>query len=514
MSDDEGSGSEGEQSACGKLGNKIIMAVCVAPLLIVLSSYMVGWNEQRAVCDQKAFLQGESEIDKMGIAGCSDAHLHNGKLVMFTCDIDKESLPARSLPGDFSSAQHRGTGYSVDVRMYQCVEKRIEPHKDKHGHKTGPVTYDYSMQWVSSDQGNNFHYSNSAADRQRWIYGCQGVLNPPWPTAYLPSAGTHYEQSIKVGDYTVPGLSSKIGLTYVDPEGFKLPSRWTKMSVGHYTAHTKDFGDKTDVKGTKIGQIKVSFKSNDWRHKTVTVIGQNDNGVVNDWRPPATWLCPATSCSGLGSGRCIKDLEVGRTTQDELFQKYRDQAHTLTIFLRILGFALLWCAFAMCFGPLEALAECVPCIGPCLGDVVEALACIVSCLPATACCLGIGGVVWVAMRPLIGIPLMMFWCLVMGGMGYMGYRHYEKKHGRSSARDPTISADGMQLASFNVEPVAAQPMAVPLAQPVAQPRMVSVAVPDGCGPGDVVMVPVPDGRSMQVAIPEGVAPGGYFNVAY
>jgi len=42
-----------------------------------------------------------------------------------------------------------------------------------------------------------------------------------------------------------------------------------------------------------------------------------------------------------------------------------------------------------------------------LGDQIEAIACCISCFPACACSLGVIGVVYVAMRPLIGIPMLL-----------------------------------------------------------------------------------------------------------
>ena len=128
--------------------------------------------------------------------------------------------------------------------------------------------------------------------------------------------------------------------------------------------------------------------------------------------------------------------------------------------LRFLGFALAWVAFCLLAGPLEVAVDCIPCIGPMLGNAVSAITCCVprqqqkrlvqnhgpfinqcamidmmapffglchvqkrtkkdkkknwhvatknakvSCIPATACTMGVVGVVWLAMRPMIGIPL-------------------------------------------------------------------------------------------------------------
>eukprot|EP00971_Amphidinium_carterae_P281004 5579059-Amphidinium_carterae.1 len=58
-----------------------------------------------------------------------------------------------------------------------------------------------------------------------------------------------------------------------------------------------------------------------------------------------------------------------------------------------------------------------------------------------------GGVVWVAMRPLYGIPLILFWCCVMGGFGYLGKMAYDSR--QEKAREPSVVA-GQAPASQSV----------------------------------------------------------------
>mmetsp|Transcript_53040 Transcript_53040/g.148878 ORF Transcript_53040/g.148878 Transcript_53040/m.148878 type:complete len:111 (+) Transcript_53040:1078-1410(+) len=87
----------------------------------------------------------------------------------------------------------------------------------------------------------------------------------------------------------------------------------------------------------------------------------------------------------------------------------------------------MWFAFSRLFGPLEVAADCIACVGPCLGDSIAAIACSVSCLPGCACALGVIGIVWVVMRPAVGIPLILFFILVLAG--FVGYKFYRKSQG-------------------------------------------------------------------------------------
>merc|ERR1712087_809607 len=62
-----------------------------------------------------------------------------------------------------------------------------------------------------------------------------------------------------------------------------------------------------------------------------------------------------------------------------------------------------------------------------LGDFIDAVVCCVTCLPSLACCAMVAGVVWVAMRPAVGVPLMIIgMCIVCGGVGYKVKRNQDK----------------------------------------------------------------------------------------
>merc|ERR1712060_744797 len=120
--------------------------------------------------------------------------------------------------------------------------------------------------------------------------------------------------------------------------------------------------------------------------------------------------------------------------------------------------------------------------------------------PALDRCLGTAGVVWVAMRPLMGIPLMIIWFVVMVAFGsFIAKRRAEKSQARQ-AGDINSSPLASPLTMF---PVSAQP----------QPRQMQVQVPAGYGPGGVLQVQTPAGL-MHVTVPAGCGPGSTFMFSY
>jgi hypothetical protein len=59
----------------------------------------------------------------------------------------------------------------------------------------------------------------------------------------------------------------------------------------------------------------------------------------------------------------------------------------------------------------------------------------------------------------------------------------------------------------------AQPTAQPMAQPMAQPQLVTITVPQGFGPGNLMSVATGPGQPpMQVQVPQGVFAGQAFQV--
>jgi hypothetical protein len=246
-----------------------------------------------------------------------------------------------------------------------------------------------------------------------WASVC-GVENPQWPPG-MPAPGRYDPPGdIMAGPYTLSdGLKTWLGLTAkVTPQTF-TPG-WS--SSGEYYV-------RPSLAPRNIGDTRVSFKGYDWSQPKVTVLGKNSNGIVGGWTAKDSWLC---------SGFKLLGLEQGSTAKAKFFENMKAKSTAVTYVLRIVGFILMWCAFKCFFGPIGVIADCIPCIGPCLGDAVETIACVISCPPACACALGVIGVVWVAMRPAAGIPLMIIFCCVMSGMiGYSIYARKKRQEGGS-----------------------------------------------------------------------------------
>jgi len=396
-----------DESGTSRLCSSIFMAVCVAPLLILGMCGLLGFNEQRAVCDQNAITAGEGAVKQVG---CTDASAGSGSLVMFSCDIKQDKLPTMRLDNsDFSVVQVRGTGLKVESAMYQCIEKEYsQTKKNKLGGGSSTVhTYTYSQDWSTEPiDSYRFHAKDSSSYRQN----C-GTFNPSWNSS-VPRSASKYQPRMDVGAFTTT-MTDRVPLTSLIANA-AAPDGWQLTSSGSfYKGHGL-------MSNPMIGDVKVTLYTNDPFQLRVTVLGENGNGNMDSWTAPSSWLC---------SGFSLQDLRMGTLSKSKLFETLASDASFKTWMLRIAGFGIMWVAFCLCFGPLEVAADCIPCIGPCLGDSIQAITCCVSCLPAIACTLGVAGVVWVAMRPEVGIPLMLVWVLIVGGLGYYIVKKRQEKQG-------------------------------------------------------------------------------------
>jgi len=388
------------ESGSSRLGNSIFCALCVAPFLILGMVIMVGWNEKRAVCEERAIIQGKNEVDKIK---CTDTTSSDGGLVMLSCDLDPDSVTLLSLPAgtDFSTLSVQGTGLKVTAEMYQCEETvTSKTQKNAVGGGTTTVkTYTYSKAWKSYRVDSGSFRKKDSDDFRK---NCN-TENPPWPSA-VPESGTKYGKTAKVGSFTIENeLVQKVPLD-ADVNNFSAPLNWTKSS-SYYESSKWEVSSTGAAAG--IGQVRVQLRTNDWSEPTATVLGKNTKGTINKWTADDSWGC---------SGFTLHDLRMGVKDKDTLFEELEGESTFTTWAVRLLGFLVLWCAFSLCAAPLEVVADCIPFVGPYLGDAIEAIACVVCCCPACACCLGVAGLVWVAMRPMIGIPLMLIFICTMGGM--------------------------------------------------------------------------------------------------
>lgn len=407
-------------SGCTRLCNSFITAFCLGPALILGCCFVLGWNERRAVCDDKAIAEGKEKVVKVGCDSSMEGH---GDLVLFSCDLQEGGLDPLTAEGDFQGLipanNTQYVGIEVIAEMLQCVEhvQTVTKKDNVGGGTTTERRFTYSTEWRSSHVDSR----SFRTDTSSWRSEC-GAQNPAWDSRF-PTTGKTFVPEAKVGAFTVhQGFLQGISLN--EPLiAASTPDDWQE-SGGTYTW--------TSPIPSGIGNVRVNFWGNDWSRPEMTVLGENARGNIGHWTASDSWMC-----SGFTLGR----LKEGFHTIDQFFAALTAEATSITVLFRVLGVVIMWIGFGLLFKPLEVAADCIPFVGPYLGNGVSFVTGCITCPMAFCCGLGIIGAMWVFMRPLVGGPLLVLWCCGCAvGTGLFYKWEQDKKKKEASGPPPEEAA--------------------------------------------------------------------------
>lgn len=163
----------------------------------------------------------------------------------------------------------------------------------------------------------------------------------------------------------------------------------------------------SSCKSDRLGCVRVSYYKTG--ATTVSAFGLvGSSGVVEPYPTKTAWGCNATG---------FLRAWPKEMTMEKAIQEMKDELSLTTWAYRAGGCVLAWFALFCCFEPIASGAEYVgdilsyiPLFGGLLermvGGVVSMLLCITSCSCGLGCGLLVIAIVWCAMRPLVGGPLL------------------------------------------------------------------------------------------------------------
>eukprot|EP00927_Polykrikos_kofoidii_P062090 TRINITY_DN56913_c0_g1_i1.p1 TRINITY_DN56913_c0_g1~~TRINITY_DN56913_c0_g1_i1.p1 ORF type:complete len:457 (+),score=32.22 TRINITY_DN56913_c0_g1_i1:47-1372(+) len=375
-------------------GSRIQNAFCgvvAAPFLILGGAFVSGWNEKHAVCQSSAIGQAERSYVEVGCT--PESSVGDGQLVYFSCDFTKDGLQELSPPGSFSnSLKFQGVGMRWTSQMWQCIESESsKTEKNSAGGGTRTVTtYSYSLDWASKPIDSYSFHNQPGLTINGQPHPCGDSHNPPWPSD-VPLEDSVLAEEARAGSHVIPSTFLRSVPLDAPLDAASPPSGWQYSGSGSYQSDLYSQGSKD------VGRIRMSFFGNDWVHPTVSVLGEESGGVISTWSADGSW-----GCSGSKVGR----LEPGEVDAEDFFDKMQGELNLVTAILRIVGFIVMWVGFCLCFGPLEVFADCIPFVGPFLGDSIRGVTNCLSCIPACVCFTLIAGIMWIGMRPLVGGTLL------------------------------------------------------------------------------------------------------------
>mmetsp|Transcript_9994 Transcript_9994/g.11630 ORF Transcript_9994/g.11630 Transcript_9994/m.11630 type:complete len:532 (-) Transcript_9994:169-1764(-) len=379
-------------------------------LLLFLGSFaMLGYNEQNSVDEIRTI----AECTKNTVEASCGPHYnvnYNSKLVHIQ-DCGIQNMPTWNDPMFAVSAQ--SLYLRRKVWMYQWREtsdKRCTKDSSGGGGEHCITEYHYNTEWsnqpIPEGHGPNAH---------RYV-------NPPWPAQFQSSlqapggivAGMYYLPK-KLVDELVQVASQSVDVA--------LPSSGSLCRPGKNCGIWKVSNGVAVNYGTydpQVGALKIAWTKS--ATTQVSAIGVQQPYRGSTWIGAQAQLQPYTSKKNHGH-QCF-EVAAGSETAKQLWDKKSSANSVLTWILRVGGFVIMWLGLVLVLSPVEVLVDCIPCIGPCIGDLAAAGICASAFVISMCLSFLTIAIAWVFVRPLIGGPL-------FGGAAlFLGLWLYQAYHGK------------------------------------------------------------------------------------
>jgi len=354
------------QSGLGRIGESI-KGILVGIVFCLAAPIGIWLNEKNAVDNAAALaeMQGkvvEAQADTKDLAG-------DAKLVHVT----GKATTSDTVKDDLFGVSQVAIKLERHVEMYQWDEhEKSESHDNVGGGKTTTKTWTYEKKWADHhiDSG---HFHDSGHD------------NPEMS----PKGESWYAGEVKLGSFKL----NKELIDDIDVEKTLVITE--EMYKGFPADQQAKFKRGSDGKvasgpGTNIGDMRIEFKVVE--PQDVSVIATSQNGNFQAYHA--------------ANGKERQFLQTGTVSAAEMFQHAASMDNMLLWILRGVLFLVMWIGIGLILGPISAVARAIPVLGYFFGGFVEAGIGFATFLVAGFVTLLITAVVWIAVRPMLGIGMM------------------------------------------------------------------------------------------------------------
>lgn len=367
ISGDGDSFTEAGPSWLKRVGNSV-MGVVLGIVLLPASIGLLAWNESRAVHTARSLAEG-SKVVKESIPDQIDPSLE-GKLVHFSGSL---AISGSLVDPDFPVRAENAAVLRRYVDTYQWSESHTS-------NKDHTETYTYFRSW--SDHGvDSSHFRHPS--------GHQNVQ---------------------------PRHSA---LTLVAPEGRLGPRRVAgsllrELQGGepvHPAETMTSTGVKLDGDALYVGDNPSTPRIGDERVRWQVLQPAEISVIAQQY---GDGLAPFST----RAGRPLYMIASGNTPATAMFHEAEVQNTILTWTLRPIGALLMFLGFSLLMGPLSALASVIPIVDSLVGAGVAIVAFLLTAIAAPL----IIGLSWLAVRPLLGVTI-----LICGAVVAVGISHNIKR---------------------------------------------------------------------------------------
>jgi hypothetical protein len=348
----------------GRLKNALIGTV-IGLILFIAGFPILWWNEGRAKRQGDAIAEVAANVVSVPSDAVNPAN--NGKPVFtFGRATTDETLADPTFPVSAVALQ-----LVRDVEMYQWKENTKTESRDKLGGGTERITtYSYEKVWSST------HYDSSGFKEE-------GHRNPP---AFPLESWSDRAEAAHLGAFAMSGAviaqmtrTEPVSLDQAsyDAMPFEARSQYKLNSGGLYMG--------ANPAAPTVGDVRIAWRA--VSPADVSVLGLQSGGVLD------TYVAK--------SGGTFLELQYGQASPEGLVAAAQSKEKFLRWALRVAGFLAMFIGLRMMFGIVSAVAYVVPF----LGRIADFGLGVVAFLIALPCTLMTIAVAWIAVRPLIGIPL-------------------------------------------------------------------------------------------------------------
>ena len=352
--------------------------VIIGIILIPASLCLHAWNEYRTVHRSRGLAEAAELVQTVENTKSIEPSLE-GSLVHMTGLADTNAI----LEDNKFPITEKAIHLRRDVQMYQWVEtsKRRDDRTE----------YSYREQWSSGREASESFHEPEGHRNPQLKYGEREV-----------SAKTVTLDAFQINQELVDSIDA---WETIELNTAALQETFSDEELKHFQFSPEEiywsYGEPNPAE-PQIGDLKITF-----RHVPPSQVSLIAMQRGESFSPFET-----------SNGEKIQRLYVGDFTAEEVMEKLMTENTVLAWILRLVGLGLCVGGFALIMKPLSTLVSFLPFLESLTGGLIF----LVALLLGMSISVFTIGVAWIAVRPVLGISL-----LVLAGLGcYLIYRVQQK----------------------------------------------------------------------------------------
>jgi hypothetical protein len=352
-------------------GNRVknsFVGMIFGVLLIPGSVLLHGWNEYRTVHRSRGLAEAQHAVQSIPNAEPASNDLQ-GALV----HVSGQAATTEVLEDIEFSLRENAIHLARRVEMFQWVEENAPRQSSD---STTSPRYVYRMQW-SSEVNDSSRFHEPTGHENPAMHFPSRQVSAETVTVGVYRLNDGLKQSINNWEPVTPSQSA-----ILETLGSEHPEQFIFRGSQLFWS-----SNLPDPERPRVGDLRISFEK--VSPGPVSLVAKL-NG--NSFEPYFT-----------SNGEEIQRLLVGEFSAHQIMSRLVTENNVLAWGLRFLGFGLCVGGFSLVLGPLKALVSFVPI----LGSLTGALVFVVSLLLAAVVSLTTIGLSWIAVRPVLGIGLLL-----------------------------------------------------------------------------------------------------------